>query len=96
MLASIQIIIHLIAFIVIVRYKSKCSANNYRLDAGLLAFVLAGLNLSMIVYLITIQPKYAALMDYLQVGGASCLLAVVIKFGGNTAKMIDWVKNRFA
>ena len=94
MLASIQIIIHLAAFILIVRYKNKCRRRDYRMDAGVLAFLLAGFNLSMIAYLVTIQPNHAAILDYLQVGLASVVLAVVARVGGNTAKMIDWVKSK--
>ena len=96
MLASIQIIIHLAAFILIVRYKNKCRRRDYRMDAGVLAFLLAGFNLSMIAYLVTIQPNHAAILDYLLVGLASVVLAVVARFGGNTAKIIDWVKSRLA
>ena len=96
MLATIQIVIHLAAFLLIVRYKNKCRRPDYRMDAGVLAFLLAGFNLSMIAYLVTIQPKHAAIMDYLLVCLASVVLAVVARFGGNTAKMIDWVKSRIA
>ena len=96
MLSTMQIIIHLIALLLIVRYKQRCNSKNYRLDAGLLAFVIGGFNLAMIVYLALIQPKHAALLDYAQIAVAASLLGFVAKFGGNTARMIDWVKSRLA
>lgn len=91
MLASLQIIIHLSIFLLIVAYKQRCNAENFRLSAGLLAFVIAGFNLSCVGYLILIQPKHAALMDYAHLAGSTALLVLVMRFKGNTARMIDWV-----
>lgn len=91
MLASLQIIIHLSIFLLIVSYKQRCNAANFRLSAGLLAFVIAGFNLACVGYLILIQPSHAALMDYAHLAGITALLMLVMRFKGNTARMIDWV-----
>lgn len=92
MLASIQILIHLSIFLLIVVYKQRCNQENYRASAGLLAFLIGGFNLAMIGYLLLIQPKHAALFDYFQVALAGCLLAIMIRFKGNTAMLIDYIR----
>lgn len=95
MLASLQIIIHLTIFLMIVVYKQRCRAVDFRLSAGLLAFVIAGFNLACVGYLILIQPNHAAVMDYVHIVASVTLLAVVTWFGGNTARMIDCFKSMF-
>lgn len=95
MLSSLQIIIHLSIFLMIVAYKQRCNAANFRLSAGLLAFVTAGFNLACVGYLVLIQPSHAALMDYVHLVASAALLAAVAWFGGNTARMIDSFKSLF-
>lgn len=91
MLASLQIIIHLSIFLMIVAYKQRCNAESFRLSAGLLAFVIAGFNLACVGYLILIQPNHAALIDYAHLSVITALLVLVMRFKGNTARMVDWV-----
>ena len=91
MLASLQIIIHLSIFLLIVIYKKRCRPEDFRLSAGLLAFAIAGFNLASVGYLILIQPNNAMLVDYLHIAASVVLLAVVMWFKGNTSRMIDWV-----
>ena len=91
MLASLQIIIHLSIFLMIVAYKQRCSGKNFRLSAGLLAFVIAGFNLACVGYLVLIQPNHAALMGYVHIVASTALLVIVMWFKGNTSRMIDWV-----
>lgn len=95
MLATIQIVIHLAVFLIIVVYKQRCNKKYYRASAGILAFVIAGINLASIGYLILIQPNHAALMDYVHIVLSTTLLAAVAWFGGNTARMIDSFKSLF-
>lgn len=95
MLASLQIIIHLSIFLLIVIYKKRCRPEDFRLSAGLLAFAIAGFNLACVGYLILIQPNHAALMDYVHIVASTVLLAAVAWFGGNTARMIDSFKSLF-
>lgn len=95
MLASIQIVIHLAIFLIIVVYKQRCEKKNYRASAGILAFVIAGFNLASIGYLILIQPSYAVLSDYVNIILSIVVLSVVAWFGGNTARMIDSFKSLF-
>ena len=95
MLATIQIVIHLAVFLIIVVYKQRCEKKNYRASAGILAFVIAGFNLASIGYLILIQPSYAVLSDYINIVLSVILLYVVAWFGGNTARMIDSFKSLF-
>ena len=92
MLASLQIIIHLSIFLLIVIYKKRCRPEDFRLSAGLLAFAIAGFNLASVGYLILIQPNNAMLVDYLHIAASVVLLAVVMRFKGNTSRMIDAVK----
>lgn len=92
MLASLQIIIHLSIFLMIVSYKQRCNAENFRLSAGLLAFVIAGFNLACVGYLILIQPNHAALIDYVHILASTALLVIVMRFKGNTSRMIDAIK----
>ena len=92
MLASLQIIIHLSIFLLIVVYKKRCRPEDFRLSAGLLAFAIAGFNLASVGYLILIQPNNAMLVDYLHIAASVSLLAVVMRFKGNTSRMIDAVK----
>lgn len=89
MLATAQILIHLIMFLMVVIHKQSCRSSPYRLGAGLLAFSLAGFNLSMVGYLIMIQPQHAVVADYLHLGLSLGLLAVIAHCGGSTARMID-------
>ena len=89
MLASVQILIHLSIFLLIVVYKQRCNQENYRASAGILAFLIGGFNLAMIGYLLMIQPNHAAVFDYFQVALASGMLAIVVRFKGNTARIID-------
>lgn len=91
MLSSLQIIIHLSIFLMIVAYKQRCNAANFRLSAGLLAFVIAGFNLACVGYLVLIQPNHAAFMDYVHIVASTALLVIVMRFKGNTSRMIDWV-----
>lgn len=91
MLASMQIIIHLSIFLIIVAYKRRCKPEDFRLSAGLLAFVIAGFNLASVGYLILIQPNHAAIMDYVHIVASTALLVIVMRFKGNTSRMIDWV-----
>ena len=91
MLASLQIIIHLSIFLLIVAYKQRCSGKNFRLSAGLLAFAIAGFNLACVGYLVLIQPNHAALMDYVHIVASMVVLVIVMRFKGNTARMIDWI-----
>ena len=91
MLASLQIITHLSIFLLIVAHKQRCNPESFRLSAGLLAFVITGFNLACVGYLILIQPSHAALMDYAHLAASTALLALVMRFKGNTARMIDWV-----
>ena len=95
MLATIQIVIHLAVFLIIVVYKQRCNKKYYRASAGLLAFVIAGFNLASIGYLILNQPSYAVLSDYVNIILSVFLLCVVAWFGGNTARMIDSFKSLF-
>ena len=95
MLATIQIVIHLAVFLIIVVYKQRCEKKNYRASAGILAFVIAGFNLASVGYLILIQPSYAVLSDYVNIILSVFLLGVVAWFGGNTARMIDSFKSLF-
>ena len=95
MLATIQIVIHLAVFLIIVVYKQRCNKKYYRASAGILAFVIAGFNLASIGYLILIQPSYAVLSDYVNIILSLVLLYVVAWFGGNTARMIDSFKSLF-
>lgn len=95
MLASLQIIIHLSIFLLIVIYKKRCRPEDFRLSAGLLAFAIAGFNLACVGYLILIQPNHAALMDYVHIVASTVLLAAVAWFGGNTSRMIDSFKSLF-
>ena len=95
MLATIQIVIHLAVFLIIVVYKQRCEKKNYRASAGILAFVIAGFNLASIGYLILIQPSYAVLSDYVNIILSIVVLSVVAWFGGNTARMIDSFKSLF-
>lgn len=95
MLATIQIVIHLAVFLIIVVYKQRCEKKNYRASAGILAFVIAGFNLASVGYLILIQPSYAVLSDYINIVLSVILLYVVAWFGGNTARMIDSFKSLF-
>ena len=95
MLASLQIIIHLSIFLLIVIYKKRCRPEDFRLSAGLLAFAIAGFNLACVGYLVLIQPNHAALMDYVHIVASTVLLAAVAWFGGNTARMIDSFKSLF-
>ena len=91
MLASLQIIIHLSIFLLIVIYKKRCRPEDFRLSAGLLAFAIAGFNLACVGYLVLIQPNHAALMDYVHIVAITVLLVIVMRFKGNTSRMIDWV-----
>ena len=91
MLASIQILVHLSIFLMIVSYKQRCDEHYYRADAGVLAFIIAGFNLAMVGRLLAIQPDSAGIPDYLFFASSVGVLAVVLKFKGNTARMIDWV-----
>lgn len=95
MLATIQIVIHLAVFLIIVVYKQRCEKKNYRASAGILAFVIAGFNLASIGYLILIQPSYAVLSDYIDIVLSVVLLCVVVWFGGSTSRMIDSFKSLF-
>ena len=95
MLATIQIVIHLAVFLIIVVYKQRCNKKYYRASAGILAFVIAGFNLASIGYLILIQPSYVVLSDYVNIILSIVLLYVVAWFGGNTARMIDSFKSLF-
>lgn len=94
MLASMQIIIHLSIFLIIVAYKRRCRPEYFRLSAGLLAFAIAGFNLACVGYLILIQPNHAALMDYIHLVASTVLLVIVMRFKGNTSRMIDWALNK--
>ena len=96
MLAAVQLIIHLAIFLLIVAYKQRCDPKNYRLDAGLLAFVVAGFNLASIGHLILIQPSHATGQEYVQLAASALLLAAVMRFKGNTAAIIDWFKRVLA
>lgn len=95
MLATIQIVIHLAVFLIIVVYKQQCKKKDYRASAGILAFVIAGFNLASIGYLILIQPSYAVLSDYVDIVLSVVLLCVVVWFGGSTSRMIDSFKSLF-
>ena len=95
MLASLQIIIHLSIFLLIVIYKKRCRPEDFRLSAGLLAFAIAGFNLACVGYLVLIQPNHAAFMDYVHLVASTALLASVAWFGGNTSRMIDSFKSLF-
>lgn len=90
MLASIQILVHLSIFLMIVSYKQRCGERYYRVDAGLLAFAIAGFNIAMVGYLILTQPSHAGILDYLFFASSVVVLGVVLKFKGSTARMIDW------
>lgn len=91
MLASIQILVHLSIFLMIVSYKQRCGERYYRVDAGLLAFIIAGFNLAMVGRLILTQPSHATIMDYAYIVASMVVLVIVMRFKGNTARMIDWV-----
>ena len=95
MIATIQILIHLAIFLIIVVYKQRCEKKFYRASAGILAFVIAGFNLASIGYLILNQPSYAVLSDYVNIILSTAVLTVVSWFGGNTARMIDSFKSLF-
>lgn len=95
MLATIQIVIHLAVFLIIVVYKQQCNKKYYRASAGILAFVIAGFNLASVGYLILIQPSYAVFSDYVNIILSILLLCVVAWFGGNTSRMIDSFKSLF-
>lgn len=95
MLATIQILVHLAVFLIIVVNKQRCRKKDYRASAGILAFVIAGFNLASVGYLILIQPSYAVLSDYVNIVLSMVLLFVVARFGGSTARMIDSFKALF-
>ncbi|HZK24882.1 MAG TPA: hypothetical protein VFC74_05800, partial [Oscillospiraceae bacterium] len=77
-----------------VAYKQRCSEKSFRLSAGLLAFAIAGFNLACVGYLVLIQPNHADLMDYVHIVASTVLLVIVMRFKGNTSRMIDWVLNK--
>lgn len=89
MLATIQILIHLAIFLIIVVYKQRCSKKYYRASAGILAFLIGGFNLAMIGYLLTIQPNHAVITDYIHVAISAVMLGIVIKYHGSTSRIID-------
>lgn len=94
-MASFQLLLHLAIFLLIVTYSRRCDPKNYRLDAGFLAFIIAGFNLAAIGHLILIQPDHVSWFNYIELGLSAVLLAIIMRVKGNTALLIDKFKSLF-